>query len=214
MIFPDNYLRFDIDMFWIINGTRSQSLNLLSDFAGFAGNWWAAIPAVMLIILFKTSSRQKIHAVIFTICAMSLSLFANNLVKSIAGRPGPAVFFAEQRQMALENGANLQDSPGPASIIPYLSESIGKYNSFPSEKSNTVFAAATIVSLIVGGLWSAAFLAALAVAYSQVYSGAAFPLDVLSGGLCGVISICILFFMYEHFLCSFSKSVSLSANNH
>jgi undecaprenyl-diphosphatase len=59
--------------------------------------------------------------------------------------------------------------------------------SFPSGHAATSFACATVIAAFVPTLRLPAFLLALAIAYSRLYVGVHYPLDVIAGGLYGVV---------------------------
>ena len=58
-------------------------------------------------------------------------------------------------------------------------------HSFPSGHATTSFAAATVIALLVPRLRVPAFVLAAAVAWSRVYVGVHYPLDVLAGAVLG-----------------------------
>ena len=60
-------------------------------------------------------------------------------------------------------------------------------NSFPSNHASNIFAAATILTFALPPLGLPFFIVATLVAYSRVYVGAHFPLDVLAGAVLGII---------------------------
>jgi undecaprenyl-diphosphatase len=57
--------------------------------------------------------------------------------------------------------------------------------SFPSGHASTSFAGATLLALLVPGLAVPFFALAAAIAWSRVYVGVHFPLDVLAGAALG-----------------------------
>jgi membrane-associated phospholipid phosphatase len=59
-------------------------------------------------------------------------------------------------------------------------------HSFPSGHATTSFACATVLALMIPGLALPVFVLAAAVAWSRVYVGVHFPLDVLAGAVLGV----------------------------
>ena len=72
-----------------------------------------------------------------------------------------------------------------------------RHNSFPSGHTATAFAAATILALLYGGYFYWAFSPALFIAYSRVYVGAHFPLDVLGGMAVGAGVALAVFLLFR-----------------
>jgi undecaprenyl-diphosphatase len=66
-------------------------------------------------------------------------------------------------------------------------------HSFPSGHAATSFAAATIIAAVAPRLTVPAFLLAAAIAFSRVYNGVHWPLDVIGGAVLGVaVAIALL----------------------
>jgi undecaprenyl-diphosphatase len=72
----------------------------------------------------------------------------------------------------------------PRPALPTLVSRPGSY-SFPSGHAATSFACATVIALLEPALRLPAFLLALAIAYSRLYVGVHYPLDVIAGALWG-----------------------------
>jgi len=82
------------------------------------------------------------------------------------------------------------------SILPLLrmvTDCGGEYGFFSSHASNT-FGLACFIWLVFGKIkpWGWLFAWAAIVSYSRIYLGKHYPLDILSGALCGVIVACIM----------------------
>ena len=60
-------------------------------------------------------------------------------------------------------------------------------HSFPSGHATVSFACATVLALAVPRLWAPLYALAALIAFSRVYVGVHFPLDVLGGAVLGVL---------------------------
>jgi undecaprenyl-diphosphatase len=76
-------------------------------------------------------------------------------------------------------GSNRPGEPDPLVTIPHS-------HSFPSGHTATSFAAATVLSYCEPRAAPAFYVLAAAIAYSRLYVGAHFPLDVLGGIVIGL----------------------------
>ena len=81
-----------------------------------------------------------------------------------------------------------RDRPEAAGLAPQLRVSSASGPSFPSNHSANVAAAAMVIGLAFGRWSWLALVYALAVAYSRVYVGVHFPIDVTAGAALG--SLC------------------------
>jgi undecaprenyl-diphosphatase len=76
--------------------------------------------------------------------------------------------------------------------VPHALVAIPRSPSFPSGQSATAFAGATVLSSFFPR-WTPAFVVlAAAIAYSRLYVGVHFPLDVLAGAAIGVATSLLL----------------------
>jgi undecaprenyl-diphosphatase len=65
-------------------------------------------------------------------------------------------------------------------------------NAFPSGHAATAFAGATVLAVLVPRLAPVFYLLAAAIAYSRLYVGVHWPLDVLAGAAIGVLTALLL----------------------
>jgi undecaprenyl-diphosphatase len=65
-------------------------------------------------------------------------------------------------------------------------------HSFPSGHAATAFAGATVLSALLPRAAPAFYLLALAIAYSRLYVGVHFPLDIIGGAAIGIATALLL----------------------
>jgi undecaprenyl-diphosphatase len=82
-------------------------------------------------------------------------------------------------------GEKRPSDPGPLVAIPHS-------HSFPSGHTATAFAGATMLSFFVPRGAPAFYVLAAAIAYSRLYVGVHFPLDVVGGAVIGVATALLL----------------------
>jgi undecaprenyl-diphosphatase len=100
-----------------------------------------------------------------TVIAIALADLSSSGLKSLTDRPRPPLRYAE-----------------PKTLVPLPHDS-----SFPSGHAATSFAAATMLSFGFPRLAPFLFVLAAAVAFSRVYVGVHYPLDVLGGAALGAL---------------------------
>jgi membrane-associated phospholipid phosphatase len=100
-----------------------------------------------------------------TVIALVLADWTSMGLKALIDRPRPPLRYAE-----------------PKTLVPVPHDA-----SFPSGHAATSFAAATILSLAFPRFAPFLYVLAAAVAFSRVYVGVHYPLDVLGGAILGVL---------------------------
>ena len=128
-------------------------------YAGRLGLVWVAI-AFLVCLLYR---RWGVLGL--TIVAVALADWSAMGLKALFDRERPPLRYAE---------------PDPLVRTPHD-------GSFPSGHAATSFAAATILSLAFPRLAPFLFVLAAAVAWSRVYVGVHYPLDILGGAVLGVL---------------------------
>jgi undecaprenyl-diphosphatase len=120
---------------------------------------WVAI-ALVLCVLYRRWGLLGL-----TIIAVALADWSAMGLKALVDRPRPPLRYAE---------------PEPLVRTPHD-------GSFPSGHAATSFAAATIMSFAFPRLAPFLFVLAALVAWSRVYVGVHYPLDVIGGAILGVL---------------------------
>jgi undecaprenyl-diphosphatase len=184
----DFLTQLDSHIFILINSHHTLFFDKFFLIITQLGNGCIAVPLVAVIIVAITPrsflARALLCAAIAGICAGA----ANTQIKRAVHRPRPVVYFEKQLIPRMENSM--------ASTKVHIVGKCWRQNSFPSGHAATAFAAATILALLYGGSFSLCFVPALLVAYSRVYIGVHFPIDVLGGAVLGsvVAMLVIVFF--------------------
>lgn len=128
-------------------------------YAGRLGLLWIGI-ALVLCTLWR-----RWGVVALTVIAVALAEWSAMGIKALVDRERPSLRYAE-----------------PEPLVHTLHDA-----SFPSGHAATSFAAATILSFAWPRLAPILFLLAAAVAFSRVYVGVHYPLDIIGGAVLGVL---------------------------
>jgi undecaprenyl-diphosphatase len=118
---------------------------------------------VIAVVLCAAYRRWGVFAL--TVIAVALADWSSMGIKALVDRPRPPLRYAE-----------------PKTLVPLPHDA-----SFPSGHAATSFAAATMLSLAFPRFAPFLYVLAAAVAFSRVYVGVHYPLDVLGGALLGVL---------------------------
>ena len=128
-------------------------------YAGRLGLLW------IVIALGLGAAYRRWGVIWLTWIAVALADWSAMGVKALVDRPRPPERYAE-----------------PKTLVPVPHDA-----SFPSGHAATSFAAATMLSFAFPRLAPALFVLAAAVAFSRVYVGVHYPLDVIGGAVLGVL---------------------------
>ncbi len=128
-------------------------------YAGRLGLLWL----VIALVLSAVYRRWGVFAL--TVIAVALSDWSATGLKALIERPRPPVRY-----------------PEPKTLVPVPHDA-----SFPSGHAATSFAAATMLSFAFPRLAPFLYVLAAAVAFSRVYVGVHYPLDVIAGAALGVL---------------------------
>jgi undecaprenyl-diphosphatase len=118
-----------------------------------------------VIALVLAAAYRRWNVLILTVAAVYLADAAAAVLKALVDRPRPFVRY-----------------PEPKILVPRPHDA-----SFPSGHAATSFAAATILSFAFPRAAPAFLVLAAAIAYSRVYVGVHYPLDVLGGAALGAL---------------------------
>jgi undecaprenyl-diphosphatase len=117
------------------------------------------------IALALAAFYRRFGAFVMTLAAVAIADWATTGIKGLVDRPRPPLRY-----------------PEPKTLVPLPHDA-----SFPSGHAATSFAAATMLTFYFPRLAPVLYLLAAAVAFSRVYVGVHYPLDVIAGALLGVL---------------------------
>ena len=125
------------------------------------------------------------HGLIWFVLALAIALWRRNAFVFVL--TAVAVLAADGLASIVKAlvGERRPNDPGPLVAIPHS-------HSFPSGHTATAFAGATMLSFFVPRAAPAFYLLAAAIAYSRLYVGVHFPLDVVGGVVIGVATALLL----------------------
>ena len=128
-------------------------------YAGRLGLLWLVLAAVLCAVY------RRWGVLLMTFMAVALADWTAAAIKALVDRPRPPVRY-----------------PLPKTLVPLPHDP-----SFPSGHAATSFAAATMLSFAFPALTPALLVLAAAVAFSRVYVGVHYPLDIIGGAALGAL---------------------------
>lgn len=174
-------LHLDNKLFFLINSHHAVFFDVFFYLITWLGNGWVITPILLAIAFIKVPRTRLWLFIVVATTGMIASGLINSKIKDITHRPRPVSYFASSRQPD-----NLTAEGAPQFKVHVVGTPLAS-RAFPSGHTNTAFSAATLVGFAFGGWYWLAFVPAVLVGYSRIYIGAHFPLDVLAGGLLGIL---------------------------
>jgi len=189
----EKIIQIDISIFYILN---NKATNVVFDFLmPILTNldYWKIPLAVMVVLLAIFGKRKGRIAVVLLVLGVALSdQICNTVVKPLVGRMRPC---------------NVLDN---VRLLVNCTKSL----SFPSSHATNIFTGTLILSYIYRRLQIPLMIIAILVAYSRIYVGVHYPLDVLMGILLGVLCALITISIYKVFSRRFPKIGYSEDQNH
>lgn len=176
---------FDADLLLAVNGMHSELADALM--YGASGKFvWIPLYAILLWMVLR--GRQKKQMLVLVVMVALTILVADQvcsgLLKPLVGRLRPS------------------NADNPLSHCVHIVNGYrgGRYG-FPSSHAANTFALVTYMWLVLRRRWLTAVLAlwAVVVSWSRMYLGVHYPGDVLTGAVIGVMSACLVYWLFVRF---------------
>ncbi len=164
-LFPE----WDIDLFTAINGMNQTWLDPVMLF--LSSPWsWILLFVVVIFFMLRKSRFWGFREVILILCTVAANSILNNIIKLIIQRPRPC-----SNELIASTIRSLEDC--------------GTHYSFFSAHSSNAFCLAICTALFFRNRYYSVLIMiwASVVAYSRIYVGKHYPLDVICGIFFGII---------------------------
>lgn len=182
MSFIEAVLDIDTQLFLFLNGLHTPFLDVLML---NISNIWIWIPLYLGVIAFivKKWKMESIWILLSIIICFALTDQLTNLIKESFGRLRPS------------------HEPSIEGLVHHVQGYLGGKFGFVSGHSSNVFGFALISALIIkNAIYSwAIFFWAATVAYSRIYLGVHYPLDIFGGMVLGMGIATIIFLIWNRF---------------
>jgi undecaprenyl-diphosphatase len=176
-------LSCDRTIFCIVNSHHAPFWDGFFWAVTWLGNGWVITPILLSITFFAIPRKRYPLFLAFAACGMIVSGIANTQIKNAVQRPRPLAYFSTSL-------VRPPDKHDKAYAVHVVGEALS-FRSFPSGHSNTAFCGACVLAFFIGGWYWSAFMVAFLVAYSRVYLGVHFPIDVAAGAVLAFIVMAI-----------------------
>lgn len=169
-MFDITFPEWDKDLFVYLNGIHHPWLDPVMAFLSSYFSWILVCACIIIYMVYKNRTHG-LRASFFMLLGVGINSLVNNIVKFIIMRPRPG------------HEISLQD------IIRQLEDAGTSYSFFSAHSSNSICMALFVTLYFKNKYLSIiAFTWALVVAYSRIYVGKHYPLDVMIGILFGIFT--------------------------
>ncbi len=182
----ESIITHDVELFKWINSQHSLFLDYLFRVLTNLGNGFYLAPILISLVVWKIRRRQVVQVIVLCTIGMSLAGVVNNHVKEVVGRSRPlGIFVPNWDSVPQDPDKEVEEID---SMYVYNVHAPGEQlyaRAFPSGHTNTAFAGATVLFVVLGKAYWWAFIFAFLVGYSRIYLGVHFPADTVVGAAMG-----------------------------
>jgi undecaprenyl-diphosphatase len=161
-------LSLDRALFYVLNGSLTHPfLDWLMPFVTNQEHWYPLLVGMWLALLIWGGRQGRIAAALIVVAVAASDQLSCSLLKPLVGRVRPCNALPPDRVRLLVSSS--------------------RAFSFPSAHAANSFAMATVVSWRLPRFAPLLFAVAALIAYSRVYVGVHYPLDVFAGAVLGMV---------------------------
>lgn len=172
----DELLIFDRELFlWLNHNLANPVFDLFFPFITNVKNWYPVYIVGGLWLLIKGGKKGRIAFLLLLLTIIISDQISSSVIKEAVGRLRPCHVLPDVRLLV----------------------GCGGGKSFPSSHATNNFAAAFILSRIYKRQWPVFYTIAFFMAFSRVYIGVHYPLDITGGAILGVIIGAVIIFAYK-----------------
>jgi undecaprenyl-diphosphatase len=164
-------LELDTDVFLYLNGLHSPQMDGFMWWVSQKYSWLPFYFILLAIIIYRERPVRFIYTLIFITLVIVLNDQISVLIKGLIERPRPS------------------RNPDIADMVHVINDYRGgRYGFVSSHAANVFGAAAFLAGRFKDARWGIfLYLWAALVSYSRIYLGVHYPLDIICGGLMGII---------------------------
>lgn len=186
-MFDINFPEWDRNLFLYLNGKSHPLLDSIMVVLSTYTAWIVVCVILVGVIIYKDRVKGKIAA-LFLIGGVSAALILNNIIKLFIMRPRPG------HEEALRGLFNQLEEAGIS------------YSFFSAHSSSSLCLATFTALYFKNKIYTVAiYVWALAVAYSRIYVGKHYPLDVMVGIMFGLLMGWISYWYYNRYKLKHSR---------
>ncbi|MEI8186524.1 MAG: phosphatase PAP2 family protein [Chlorobiaceae bacterium] len=174
-----SYIFTDIHVaLWFHSLNNRVANDVFTIITDFGESQWYLAAGVLLFVVFRKRNRLRAYSGLFLSLSVAVSGISADIIKYIAGRARPILFFSEHLY-----GFN---------SFHYEYE----WTSFPSGHATTALSAAVVFSILFPK-WRILFICAgILIAFSRIFLVQHYLSDVISGSFLGLFSTVMLYHYY------------------